>query len=70
MIFLVNYWMLAKNQKYQVLLFTTQLCGNLMECQIVSQFLHLHLYQLFPLKTCGSETLTEVAEEGTIFSLV
>ena len=70
LIFLGNCRLLAKNQKYQVLLFTTQLCGNLTECQIVSQILHLHLYQLFPLKSCGSEALAEVAEKGTAFRLV
>lgn len=70
LIFLGNYYrLLAKNQQYQVLLFTTQLCGYLVECQIVSQILHLHLYQLLPLKSCGSEPLAEVAEEGTTFSL-
>lgn len=70
LIFLGNCRLLAKDQEYQVLLFTTELCGNLMEGQVISQILHLHLDQLLPLKSRGSEALAEVAEQGPTLRLV
>lgn len=41
-----------------------------MECQVIPQILHLHLDQLLPLKSRGSEALAEVAEQGPTLGLV
>lgn len=70
LIFLGNCRLLAKDQENQVLLFTAELCGNLVERQVIPQVFHLHLDQLLPLESCGSEPLAQVAEQGPTLGLV